>query len=150
MVRNLPPVTDQVSRTYVYMMEHSSMLISGTEEITVWEGTASEIAKHVNASQASVYRYVSVLTTMQCVKQLRHGSGNSPGIYQLLREPETNEYHEMQNRSLMTGRSEVMTKSVRLLDTVNRLASRVDSLEKRVKELEDGNNLRRASPLSEV
>ncbi len=104
----------------------------------VWRGHVQDLCEPTGMARNSVYRALSKLQVMDCIKLIKHGSWNAPGIYQLLKEPDDHDYYLLLERSMAFDEIRLPSKSDRTQDSLNRLALRVDELERQVKELLNG------------
>lgn len=118
---------------YQYMYNNRIM----EDSSIVFRGYGADIASGTNIKTYLIYRYISMLEILGSIKKLRHGAANSPSVYLLIKEPDGHEYDLMKDRSIMTGRDEMPSKSTRLQDSLNRLVNRLNDVERRLERLEN-------------
>src|SRR2546423_8469969 len=125
---------------YKYMEEHGhgqNVVVNLKNQVWhIWRGYASELAKHVGCSTATVNRNISTLTTLGCIEKIKHGSGTTPNLYRVIKPPTHNEYISLMDRSLLSNRLDIPSQAMRLRDDLVNLSNRVASLEKAVARLE--------------
>lgn len=101
-----------------------------------WTGFGVDIAAQTKINVNHVYRYMTTLESLGCIRRIRHGAASTPSIYQLLKEPDADEYDLMRERGLTTGRIQVPTQWQRVQDSINRLNNRITDLELRLARVE--------------
>lgn len=106
------------------------------ETLRIWRGKGKDIAEATGIKSQNVYRNISTLSIMGCIVKIRHGSRDVPTVYQILKEPDQHEYLLLLERNIMSEKLELPGKADRAQDSVNRLISRINDLERRVRFLE--------------
>lgn len=101
-----------------------------------WRGYGADIAEGTKLHVNMVYRCIGKLEGIGSIRKLRHGGLNSPSVYQIIKEPDGNEYELMKERSIMTGRFEMPTQWSRVQDSLNRVNNRLNEIELRLERLE--------------
>lgn len=101
-----------------------------------WRGYGADIAEGTGLHVNMVYRCIGKLEGIGSIRKLRHGGLNSPSVYQIIKEPDGNEYELMKERSIMTGRFEMPTQWSRVQDSLNRVNNRLNEIELRLERLE--------------
>ena len=139
-IKTLP---ESMVEIYNYMEKHGegrNMVVNLKNQIWhVWRGYASELAKHVDCSTATVNRHISTLTTLGCIEKIKQGSGTTPTLYRIIKQPAQTEYISLIDRSLLSNRLDIPSQAMRLRDDIIRLGNRVSKLEKDVARLREGN-----------
>lgn len=115
-------------KVYNYLYEN--------QEDGKWSGFGADISEATGIFIKHVYRNITTLEALGCVKRARHGSANSPSIYLILKEPNAEEYDLLKSRGLTTARKGVPTQWQRVQDSINRLNNRITDLELRLARLE--------------
>lgn len=140
-----PKLPKAVVDVWQYMMDHHDTALPETifnnknpEHLIVWRGFGYEIAKAVHYNKNVVYRSISILETLGSIRRIKHGAGPAPSVYQLLKEPEGKEYLAMKERSLISDRLQVPTQAQRIQDTLTRFTNRLNDIERRLRDLENG------------
>jgi len=136
---------ERILQVYEYLKTNSQntpwSAIFGSDSgvpVIIWRGYGREVSEATQTSVNTVYKCLSTLEILGCIKKIKHGAYQSPGIYQLIKEPDTEEYQNLKDRSVLTDKLEFPSKTTRLQDSLNRLSTRVSELEFRLERIERG------------
>lgn len=137
-----PPALFLHCQTVWGLMENESKVVdSGDGVVCIWEGSLTKLViQQANLSLPLYSQVTKRLKSMNCVVQLRRGGGMTPSVWQLLKEPNYDDYvncdHERENKpakanelaqlsqrlSDVNGRTETleeqMAAMIRLMDKV--------------------------------
>lgn len=106
------------------------------EHISIWRGFARDIAAALEIKDYLVSQAMQQLFYVESVRRMYRGAHGSPSVYYLIEPPEQNKFNDMQEKNHVSGRYELLTPEQRAQDSINRLATRVNLLEDRIKRIE--------------
>lgn len=93
-----------------------------------WRGFGQEIATATKLQINVVYRCIGILETIGSLKKLRHGAYKTPSLYKLIKEPDGDEYIQMKEVSVITGRLEMPTSWQRVQDSLSRMRNELNEI----------------------
>lgn len=148
----LPKVLHTV---FNHMEEYSELLTKrdlfqdptqSEETIQIWRGQGKDISERTGIHVQNVYTSIGKLCVLECLVKLRHGSRTHPSVYQILKQPDKHEYSLMRERSVMSETLKLPSASARAQDSINRLITRINELERRIHFLEQRDSIKGMLP----